>query len=183
MTEKWRPVPGWKHYETSDLGRVRSVERRVSTARGSRSCPATILAQRIDRYGYLRVNLTDGRRRWTAPVHQLVAMSFHGERPSTDLQVAHWDGNRTNNRADNLRWATACENNADQIRHGTRLLNRRGAPKLTPTQVNEIRSALRRGARQRRLAERYNVCPQTICNIALGRTFQWVAEGDSAEAS
>jgi len=43
-------------------------------------------------------------------VHQIVAMAFHGERPSTGHVIDHFDTNRCNNRPENLRYVTRLEN-------------------------------------------------------------------------
>ena len=43
-------------------------------------------------------------------VHRIVATAFHGEAPSDQHVVDHIDTNRSNNRADNLRWLTKLEN-------------------------------------------------------------------------
>lgn len=43
-------------------------------------------------------------------VHRLVALAFHGPRPSSGHVVDHIDTNRHNNRVENLRWVTRLEN-------------------------------------------------------------------------
>jgi hypothetical protein len=74
---------------------------------------------------YLRVNMQhrDGRRR-TAHLHRLVCEAYHGPAPSPIHHAAHWDGDKENNSASNLRWATPQENEADKVRHGRRPASR-----------------------------------------------------------
>lgn len=55
----------------------------------------------------------------TRNIHVMVCEVFHGPRPTPQHQVAHINGDRLDNRAANLRWATPSENIADQVRHGT----------------------------------------------------------------
>mgnify|MGYP000009214936 CR=1 FL=1 len=43
-------------------------------------------------------------------VHRIVATAFHGEAPSDQHIVDHYDTNRQNNRPENLRWLTKLEN-------------------------------------------------------------------------
>lgn len=70
-----------------------------------------------DGYFFVRLNIEGKRRKLR--VHTLVALAFHGERPSPQHQVRHLDGTRTNNHANNLRWGTISENAMDRQRHGT----------------------------------------------------------------
>lgn len=166
MTERWEPIPGFAGYEASSLGRVRSIDRTEPFKNSTRFRPGRVLRTRRDRYGYARVNLSVTAIHMTYAVHVLVALAFLGP-PSSAHEVAHWDGNKNNNVPSNLRWATVSENNADKERHG-RL-------RLTTAQVREIRAALARGVQQRTLARNYAVCPQTINNIARGRSWKQVA--------
>lgn len=48
-------------------------------------------------------------------VHVLVCTLFHGERPSSDYSVDHIDRDTSNNRADNLRWATRSEQSKNRV--------------------------------------------------------------------
>ena len=71
-----------------------------------------------DTYGYIKVGLCRDGRYHHPKVHRLVALAFLGPAPFDDAVVAHWDGDPTNNRVENLRWATRVENEADKARHG-----------------------------------------------------------------
>jgi len=55
-------------------------------------------------------------------IHQAVCRAFHGPRPSGLYEVAHIDGDKLNNKAENLRWATKKENEADKKIHGTAMI-------------------------------------------------------------
>jgi hypothetical protein len=54
------------------------------------------------------------------------------------MQCRHLDGNRSNNRLDNLAWGTPLENGADKARHGTAKGERNGRAKLTAAKVRRI---------------------------------------------
>lgn len=86
--ENWKPVKGFKGYEVSDLGNVRSTRRMLKQFPNSR--------------GYHRVYLGDGRLHL---VHRLVAEAFV-DNPNDYPIVNHIDEVKTNNRADNLEWCT-----------------------------------------------------------------------------
>lgn len=118
--EEWRPVRGMEAaYDVSNLGRVRSkprpgIRRPTRTYGGKVLQPSTSSPD-----GYARVVLRHGERTRFATVGRLVCEAFHGPRPSERHEVAHSDGDRGNDRADNLRWATHRENEADKRQHGT----------------------------------------------------------------
>lgn len=70
--------------------------------------------------GYFRICLYDSKRKGKIRfVQRLIAEAFHGPRPGNEYQASHEDGNRLNNKPDNLAWKTVTENHADKRRHGT----------------------------------------------------------------
>lgn len=118
--EEWRPIADLDdNYEVSNFGGVRSLDR-IQTFVGRGGRPTTrflegkILKGRAGKTGYLRVNI----RNVDYYIHRLVAAAFIGPAPA-GMDVCHYDGNKSNNRVENLRYATRLENMADQRRHGT----------------------------------------------------------------
>ena len=109
--EEWRDVVGYEgRYQVSSMGRVKSLERKVTHWRGGeRIQKERILKPDTDRGGYLRVGLCDGEKRKKFRVHRLVCEEFH-ENPDNKPQVNHINEIKTDNRASNLEWATAREN-------------------------------------------------------------------------
>jgi hypothetical protein len=94
--EAWRQAIGFVGYEVSDHGRVR----RSSTGRiltGRRSC------------NYLTVCLSVRGVVQQRLIHRLVAEAFLGDIPPRG-QVDHVDGNKHNNRLDNLEVVSPGEN-------------------------------------------------------------------------
>jgi len=91
------------HYQISNDGRVKSVR------------SGKILKPKISGAGYHRVNLSVNGKVRSVFVHRLVAMAFI-ENPSNKPTVNHINENKTDNRVENLEWAT----NAEQNSHGTR---------------------------------------------------------------
>lgn len=60
----------------------------------------------------------------TVTVHGLVAEVFIGPRPE-GLDVCHNDGDKSNNRASNLRYDTHSENQKDEVRAGRNVYRNR----------------------------------------------------------
>jgi hypothetical protein len=86
--------------------------------------------------GYPRVTLQlPGGRQKTVPVHVLVCEAFHGPKPFPGAQARHLDGNKFNNRADNLCWGTGTENQADRVTHGTAMAGEEH-PRATITEAD-----------------------------------------------
>lgn len=101
-------------------------------------------------------------------VPQLVLEAFVGPRPE-GMQCCHNDGNRKNNRLDNLRWDTTEANYKDAAKHGSMKGESNGNRKLSIEQVRAIRAALAAGGTHRGLGRQYGVTGTTIKSIATGK--------------
>lgn len=117
--EEWRSIPGWSgFYEVSNLGRVRSVDRIVSSGHpGVRMrLQGRVLTPGKGQRGHLDVYLWRGGKRVKAWVHRLVLLAFVGPCPP-GLESRHLDGNPANNSLSNLCWGTRSRNNLDRAIH------------------------------------------------------------------
>lgn len=145
--EEWRDIEGYNGaYRVSNYGRVWSVSRavRVGGKTGSVITKDLILSTKEDQKGYERVylNTMNGKTKFV-PIHRLVAKAFI-DNPLNKPQVNHIDGNKKNNRVDNLEWCTNGENQIHAYRLG---LNHRSdsagrqkvqVVKVDPTTMKEI---------------------------------------------
>lgn len=86
--EVWKPIPGHEGYEASSMGRLRSARK-------------VLVVTKINS-GYLKASLGSKAQ---GLVHRFVAKAFLGECPKGHC-VAHKNGNKTDNRIDNLMYAT-----------------------------------------------------------------------------
>jgi hypothetical protein len=158
-----------------DLRQVPSVSRFKVTAAGEVVGPSgRTLKHFPDERGRRRVTLYLGGRQWRQVfVHALVCEAFHGPRPSSAHVVAHGNGDHTDNRASNLRWATQEENEADKRAHGRALLGERHHQAvLTDKQVLAIRRRRAAGEPGVALAREYGVTPTTIASIHTRKTWR-----------
>lgn len=120
VTEQWRPVPEYEGlYEVSDLGRVRSLDRRVRCAHGAtRLVRGVLLAPRYRQDGHIDAGLTRGNKKHNAKVHRLVMEAFVGPCPP-GREVLHRNGIPDDNRLSNLQYGTRSQNLKDAVDHGT----------------------------------------------------------------
>lgn len=116
---------------------------------------------------YLGVSVYQGSRCKKYYIHRLVALAFLPN-PESKRCVNHKDGNKLNNKVDNLEWATHSENSKHAYHSGLTSLKRKYGvehhnAKLTPEKVREIREKyIPRIYTQRKLASEYGVAPYTI---------------------
>ena len=103
-------------------------------------------------------------------VSQLVLEAFVGPKPN-GFECCHNDGDKRNNRLDNLRWGTKESNTADLVEHGTNRGRQNGRHKLNETDVISIRSAYANGATKRGLGRQYGVSMTTITRVV--RHIHW----------
>lgn len=117
--ETWKPVVGYEgYYEVSDHGNVRSVDRTVQRSDGVvQRFKGHLRKPQVDEFGYLRISLRKDGKSHHFRVHRLVLEAFVGPCPE-GTEACHGDGDRSNNRLENLRWDTKSENQYDRVRHG-----------------------------------------------------------------
>jgi hypothetical protein len=147
-SEVWRPTFLDAHYEVSNLGRVRSVDRHVMRSDGRRPFySGVLLAPSVNgRTGYLQFRVSSRRM---VQVHKAVLTSFAGPPPHSDLECRHLNGDQVDNRLVNLKWGTHGENIRDVVVHGNHhLANREDCPRGHPlVEPNLVASEAARGHR------------------------------------
>lgn len=111
IREKFIDIAGYEgYYQVSNLGRIKSLKR---TTRNGKCEADKILVNTVANKGYLAVGLKKNGKSKNYLVHRIVASSFISN-PQNKPQVNHKNGDKSDNRVDNLEWATQSEN----IRHG-----------------------------------------------------------------
>lgn len=123
-TETWLPIAIKQFeglYEVSNMGEVRSTDK---TTPDGRRIKSKVLTKNKNGGGYYKVTLCNNKFRHTILVHKLVGIHFgkiyHNEHAIDNLQINHIDGNKLNNRADNLEACTPSENLLHAVKMGLR---------------------------------------------------------------
>lgn len=100
--EEWRPIEGYNgKYLVSNMGRVKSLKH----------ANARILTAFPNNKGYYRVCLCQFGEGRHFLVSRLVAAAFcPNDDPQTKTTIDHIDGDKKNNRAENLVWCSLKEN-------------------------------------------------------------------------
>jgi len=109
-------------------------------------------------------------------VHSAIATAFIGPRPQ-GFEVNHKDGDKLNNRVDNLEYVTSSENTMHAYELGLMKAcsgERSGKSRLTEIQVKEIRKMYSQGVRQATLAKLFNYTEPGIWGIINYRTWKYV---------
>lgn len=147
------PVDGFEDYAVNPYGDVIS-SKHAFVKLLSKACSAT---------GYYTISLCNGKTN-TKNVHILVTDAFL-QKVENKQQVNHIDGNRENNRLDNLEYCTAKENIQHEFRTG--LCSKRGL--LTEDELNKIVEMLNAGSTYCDIAYKFNISPELVRKIAKGK--------------
>lgn len=120
--EIWKDIRGYEGlYQVSNLGRVKSVARRVCNhpSGSTRQMQEHFITPTDNGNGYKIVGLRSDHKRQNKYVHRLVAEHFL-ENPQGKNYVNHIDFDKSNNRASNLEWCSQKENvqhSSSHMRH------------------------------------------------------------------
>jgi hypothetical protein len=164
--EVWKPVSGFDGYFVSDLGRIKS----------ERKGKPSIRKAEIDKDGYSRLTLRKNGADIHVVVSRIVCMAFHGEPPSGDFVCCHKDGNKSNNKAENLRGDTQKGNIQDKVVHGTHQIgSKHPRAEITESDAILVKKALSSyvGTRGKLLSavQKTGVSYHIVADISKGRTW------------
>lgn len=171
--EEWRDVEGYEGlYQVSNEGRVRSLPRTIETSnRQSRTYGGRVIHGCMSSTGYRVVTLSKKAR---SSIHRLVASAFVPN-PDNKPCVNHINGDKTDNRPENLEWCSYSENE----KHAYNIGLKHKSPKagrqrrFTDEQIRTIRQSCEPMAH---LARKYGVSETTVKYIKTRRIYSEVED-------
>lgn len=133
------------------------------------------LAQCKNKNGYLEVCVKQDGKRIKLSVHRLIGLAFV-DGYQEGLTINHINGNKTDNRPENLEWISLADNTKHQWASGLVNLRGEGQPghKLTARQVVHIRKALKAGISANSISIIAGVNPSTIYLIEKGKRWSHI---------
>lgn len=135
------------------MGQVRSKRMHLMTPRVVRN------------YNYVMLDVA-GKTRRNARLGRLVAGAFVAN-PEGKPQVNHVNGNKLDDRAENLEWVSVSENIKHSYDRGLRETPR-GNMKFTQRKVDKVREHRRSGFSHSEIARKLGMGTSTVTHILLG---------------
>lgn len=168
VAEEFRPVIGFEDkFEVSNLGRVKALpwEQRHWCGRTIPQ-PARFVNLTKHTGGYRIVTLRNGTKKYY--VHRLVMEAFVG--PANDRDVNHIDGDKTNNRLDNLEYCDRLHNVRHAIATGLQDNSGEGngMHKYTAQQITAAHRLVQQGANHQQASRATGVSAGMIQQVCRG---------------
>ena len=129
----------------------------------------------VNRYGYVSVSAYVNKKRMVFQAHRVVCIATKGLIDNhAELQVNHKDGNKTNNKPNNLEWATPLENTQHAVATGLR--NQTGENHANSVYTDKqiklvVKCLVETNMTQMEIAKECGVTRQTVALVSCGK--QW----------
>ena len=162
--EIWKDVIGLENnYQISNIGRIKSKTPRYKNKE--------FLKTQINTFGYVTIKLF----KKTYFFHKIIAKAFIPNNKNKPF-INHIDGNKQNNKIENLEWCTASENNFHACRTGLAGGVKHNKSKLNEQDIAFIRTNYKPYDEvygEKNMALKYNMSSSAIANIVNGKYYKF----------
>ena len=167
--EQWKDILGYEGlYKISNKGRVKSLSRKYKHRNGYRTVNESIRTLSKNKDGYMQLALSKEGNKISYGVHRLMAIAFIPNQKNKRT-VNHINGDKVDNRIENIEWASDKEN----IHHAC--INGLRHSKLTINEVKEIKELLKeKKLKQYEIAKLYGVTKWNITKINTGKHWSYI---------
>jgi len=156
--EIWKDVVGFEGiYQCSNLGRI------ISLKWGNKK----FINGSVSGCGYVQLVIYSNKIKKRIKLHRVIALAFI-ENPEHKLCINHKNGNKLDNRVENLEWCTHSENIIHAYKTGLwKPVNgeRQGSSKLKEADVIKIKELLKTKLSQEEIASGFNINRKVISLI------------------
>ena len=164
--EEWAEVPDYPAIYASNQGRVKRL---AYTATDGRFFKERILTNIVQQDGYMHSVFLDKGKRVQVPTHRVIALAFIPN-PDNKPIVNHIDGNKQNNKPENLEWVTIKENVQHAIDNGLASTGLGGyAGKFSEEERSNILARWNSGETMRSIARDLGVSHSLVGSLVHGR--------------
>jgi hypothetical protein len=154
----WKTIPFEDNYEVSSAGEIRNKNTKH------------VKSLRMGKSGYLRATLYPSGK--TYNIHQLVAKTYL-QKDKEGLVVNHKDGNKLNNKLENLEWVSASYNCVHAYKNKLNTNKPSGKKVVVPKDlIKRIRYGDLRGVCKYELSERFGFHWVTFRDVINGKTYK-----------
>lgn len=161
--EIWKKITGFEKYEISNLGRIRRKYLKGYKFR-----------KPVSQYGYLCITFSVGYNFKKFQIHRLVANEFLNNSENKPC-VNHINGNKSDNRVENLEWCTYSENEKHSYSILGKVTNGICRRKIPLKDIQIIKDLYKSNVSQYEIARKYNVSQSTIQLLVNNKTYtKWV---------
>lgn len=179
--EIWRDIKEYETlYQVSNFGNVKSLSKLSKNKNGIYLKKERFLKPTKNNKGYFHVKLykNEGKIKNTISLHKLVGLNFL-KNNNNYTEINHIDGNKSNNKSDNLEWCTRSHNVKETYRLNLRKENTyKGegnvTSKLKEKDVLLIRSLYKEGVTIKELSKKFNVVNGTIGFVINNQTWKHI---------
>lgn len=166
--EIWQDIIGYEGlYQISNYSRVKSLKRKWVVKN-------KIIKYQIHKNGYNSVLLWKNRKDKRLLISRLVAIHFILNKKN-NVEVNHKNGNKLDNRIENLEWITHSENIIHAHKKGL-IFHKVGelvlSSKLKEHEVLKIRELYNNNYSLKEICKKFNICRGTIYDITHNKTWK-----------